>query len=62
VSELEDEVSWPLLLRTGFGNVFPYGRWDQDSTVLIAEAINDDVWDLVVEYARFAPWDATTAC
>ncbi len=50
-------MSWPLILRTGFGNVFPLGRWDHNSTVLIADAYNTGDWTPVEEFAREEPWD-----
>lgn len=53
---------WRLLLNTGFGNVFPFGRWTLESTVLIADAVNTGNWDNVEEYARLIPWDDTAAC
>lgn len=62
VSDVEDEVSWPLILRTGFGNVFANGRWDHDSTYLIARAVNTGDWEDVREWAREAPWDDSAAC
>jgi hypothetical protein len=59
VPPVEDEVGlpWTLLLRTGFGNVFPHGRWDHGSTVLIADAVNSGLWEPVEEYARDVDWD-----
>lgn len=45
-------LSWPLILRTGFGNVFPNGRWDLAATVLIAHAVNTDDWEAVERFAR----------
>lgn len=54
---------WPLILRTGFGNVFVAGtRWDHEGAELIAEAFNSDDWSLVEEYARdVLDWDPETA-
>ena len=52
---------WKMLLRTGFGNVFPKGRWDHASTVLIAQAYNSGVWTDVVEYAEYVEWDEALA-
>ncbi len=54
-------MTWPLLLRTGFGNVFTNGRWDHDSTVLIADAINTGEWGPVEEFALDVPWDKKAA-
>jgi len=54
---LEDEMTWPLLLRTGFGNVFPHGRWDHDSTEIIAHAINTGDWSDVELWANELDWD-----
>ena len=54
-------MSWPLLLRTGFGNVFPHGRWDYEATGLIADAINGGDWTLVEEWARDVEWDGSSA-
>lgn len=50
-------IEWRLLLNTGFGNVFPLGRWVLESTVLIADAVNDGDWKYVIEYAHDVPWD-----
>ena len=33
-------MEWPLVLKTGFGNVFATGRWDSIRAQLIAEACN----------------------
>lgn len=55
-------MTWPLLLRTGFGNVFTNGRWDHASTYLIADAINTDDWDDVIGFATECPWDDDGAC
>jgi hypothetical protein len=54
-------TEWPLILKTGFGNVFENGRWDYDSTHLIADAINDGDWQYVQEYAELTPWDDALA-
>lgn len=54
-------MRWPLILRTGFGNVFPLGRWDHSSTVLIANAVNSGDWGDVEEYARYVEWDEGSA-
>ncbi len=53
-----DVIDWPLLLNTGFGNVFTLGRWDYEGTVLIAAAVNGGDWARVIEYAHDTPWDA----
>lgn len=56
---------WPLVLRTGFGTIFATGRWDHDSIVLVAEAINsgrEDDWRKVELWARYTDWDAAAAC
>lgn len=55
------EYEWPLVLRTGFGNVHALGRWDHDGAVLIADACNSDVWDRVVEYAKGIEWEESEA-
>lgn len=52
---------WPLVLKTGFGNVFQSGRWDYQSTVLIAEAVNTGEWEYVIEFANDVRCDWTTA-
>jgi len=57
--------SWPLLLRTGFGNVLACGRWGHEGAVLIADAINSGKkkdWALVEAYARGIPWEPDQAC
>jgi hypothetical protein len=49
---------WNLVLRTGYGNIFATGRWDDDGITLIAEAINSGGnWDDVEEWASIIPWD-----
>lgn len=50
-------AEWHLILRTGFGNVFPLGRWTHEATVLIADAINQGDWRYVIEFANDVPWD-----
>ena len=50
-------MEWPLVLRTGFGNVHPLGRWDSTCAVIIAEACNTDLWDDVIELAQTLEWD-----
>lgn len=52
---------WHLILRTGFGNVFPNGRWKYAGTVLIAAAYNTGDWSSVIEYAERIDWDDGTA-
>lgn len=55
---------WKLILRSGFGNVFPLGRWGYESTVLIAAAVNSNSrkdWALVEEYANDVPWEPDLA-
>ena len=52
---------WPLILRTGFGNVFTRGRWDHASTVLIALAYNSGDWSRVEEFAADVEWDEDEA-
>jgi hypothetical protein len=62
MSDLND---WPLILRTGYGNIFKQGRWTHGAIVLIAEAINSDArsaWDSVEAWARRTAWDDLTAC
>lgn len=54
-------MHWPLILKTGFGNVFACGRWDHSSTVLIADAVNSGDWDEVEEYANTLDWDEQQA-
>lgn len=54
-------MQWPLILRTGFGNVFTHGRWDHEATKLIADAYNSGDWDLVVEWANDTEWDGDEA-
>lgn len=54
-------MEWPLVLKTGFGNVHPMGRWDHRGAVLIAEACNSDRWQAVIEYVETLDWDDTTA-
>jgi hypothetical protein len=48
---------WKLILRMGFGEVLPHGRWDFDGATLIAEAYNTGDWSLVEEYASLLSWD-----
>lgn len=50
------DPEWKLLLTTGFGNVFPLGRWDVGSTVIVARAVNTGDWRDVTEYANEIPW------
>lgn len=50
-----------MLLRTGYGNVFALGRWDHDSTFLIADAVNSGRWVMVETYARDTAWDPDSA-
>lgn len=60
----DDDDSWPLLLRTGFGNIFMLGRWDSFAIGLVADAINSDQagdWADVEEWARAMPWSETFA-
>jgi hypothetical protein len=45
-------TEWKLLLNTGFGNVFPLGRWDLASTAMLARAINSNDWTEVIAYAN----------
>lgn len=54
------DEDWPLLLRTGYGNVFGSGRWTHDGVILLAIAINSDDqedWDIVAEWAQMVEWD-----
>lgn len=50
-------MDWPLVLRTGFGNVHGLGRWDHLGAELIADAYNTGDWTLVVDYAEELDWD-----
>lgn len=52
---------WNLILRMGFGEVLPNGRWDFDGAELIADAYNTGDWDLVQEYAEVLDWDDAMA-
>lgn len=39
--EDDEDEGWPLLLRTGFGNIFDVGYgWNHAGQVLIATALN----------------------
>lgn len=56
---MRESLKWNLVLKTGFGNVFMLGRWDHNSTVLIADAINKGNWSKVEEWARdLSNWDS----
>ncbi len=61
LSPLRCAMEWPLVLRTGFGNVHALGRWDHAGTVLIADAVNSGVWDLVAEFAEEIDWEEASA-
>ena len=62
---MSDLGEWPLLLRTGYGNIFKHGRWTHAAITLLAAAINDDTpssWSLVEAWATRQAWDDVTAC
>lgn len=49
-------VDWRLLW------VVTAGRWDQDGTSFVTEALLTGVWDAVVEFAAVIEWDPRAAC
>lgn len=56
----DDDRAWPLILRTGFGNIFDIGYgWDHRGQTLIATALNagstlakGEAWSAVEDFCR----------
>lgn len=55
---------WPLILRVGFGDVQPCGRWSGIGLELLAIALSSDEegdWALVIAWSEQVGWEDTAA-